>query len=260
MEDLEECMKYFREREYKRIFRKMREKYESYGKWEGNILLEHPTIGEKEALSGFMKKDYQRNKSITISLKNFERRLQETRFSKIPLKTIIENYDEKPLISKKSKAAQEKKEEEAFYQEILEKNQDTKIYPILQTLLQEKTNHSLKMHYTKDRHQLKQALQNACDCLKQLPKQKMKLPIFSARTMKNPHGLDKDTLTGQIFAKLLAIQNKQKEPKGAEELAELYYQNNLLVDDVSNMVLCKNIRAYTKKRRTLSLEGILGRK
>ncbi|MCI9246228.1 MAG: TIGR02679 family protein [Clostridia bacterium] len=255
MEDLEECIKYFREREYKRIFSKMRAKYESYGKWEGNVILEHPTIGEKEALSGFMKRDYHKNKSITISLRNFEKRLQETRFSNISLKTIVENYDAKPLMSKKSKVEQEKKEEETFYQQILEKNKNKKVYPILQILLQEKSSHGFKMHYTKNREQLKQALQNACDCFHQLPKQKTKLPIFSAKTMKDPHGLDKSNLTGQILVKLLAVQNKQKEPRGAEELAELYYQNNLLVDDVSNMVLCKNIKAYTENGEHLAWKG-----
>ena len=62
MENLEECMKYFKERSYQRIFRKMRKKYESYGKWEGNILLENPTQQERETLSGFMKKDYSKNR------------------------------------------------------------------------------------------------------------------------------------------------------------------------------------------------------
>lgn len=246
MEDLEACMEYFKQREYQRIFHKMRVKYESYGEWEGNIILESPTQGEKEALSGFMKKDYKKNKSITISLKKFEERLQETRFSSIPLKTIIETYEGKSLISKKRKQEQEKKEEECFYQEILEENRNSKVYSILKILIEEKTNHFLKMQYTKDKGNLKLALQNACICFNQLPSQKIKLPIFSAKILKNPHGLDKNTLVGQIFIKLLILEKGQKVPKDTEELAELYYKNNLLIDDVSNMVLCKNIKAYTK--------------
>ena len=257
MENLEECMKYFQERPYNRIFCKMRKKYESYGKWEGNIVLENPTQEEKEALSGFMKKDYYKNKSITISLKKFEERLKETRFFAIPLKTIIETYDRKPLISKKAKEEQERKSEEQFYQEILQENKDTPIYPVLEALFEEKTNHFLKVQYGKDKENLKIAIQNACLCFNQLPKQKMKLPVFSANRIKSPHGLDRNTLTGQIFTKLLAINGnkKQKIPRDTEELAELYFQNNLLVDDVSNMVLCKNIRAYTTKGEHLAWKG-----
>lgn len=257
MEELEECMKYFQEKPYKRIFRKMRKKYESYGKWEGNIVLENPTQAEKEALSGFMKKDYYQNKSITISLKKFEERLQETRFSAISLKTIIETYDGKPLISKKAREEQERKLEEQFYQEILQENKNTPIYPVLETLLEDTANRFLKMQYGKDKENLKIAIQNACLCFHQLPKQKMKLPVFSANTIKSPHGLDRNTLTGQIFTKLLAINRnqEQKVPRDTEELAELYFQNNLLVDDVSNMVLCKNIRAYTAKGEHLAWKG-----
>lgn len=255
MENLEECMKYFKERAYKRIFQKMRKKYESYGKWEGNIVLENPTKEEKEDLSGFMKKDYYHNKTITISLKKFEQRLQETRFSKIPLKTIIENYDGKLLVSKKIKVEQEKQLEEQFYNQILQENKEMPVYKVLECLLQEKTNHFLKMQYRKDKETLKEAIQNACKCFNRLPEQKMKLPVFSSKVIKSPHGLDRNTLTGQIFTKMLAIQKNQKVPRETEELAELYYQNNLLIDDVSNMVLCKNIRAYTINGEHLAWQG-----
>lgn len=255
MENLEECMKYFQERPYQRIFYKMRKKYESYGKWEGNIMLENPTQEEKQALSGFMKEDYHKNKSITISLKKFEARLQETRFSAIPLKTILETYDGKPLVSKKAKEEQERNEEEQFYQEILQENKDTPSYSVLEGLWQDKANHFFKRHYGKNKENLRTAIQQACICFNQLPEQKMKLPVFSANRIKSPHGLDRNTLTGQIFTRLLAENRKQKVPRDTEELAELYFQNNLLVDDVSNMVLCKNIRAYTTKGEHLAWKG-----
>lgn len=255
MENLEECMKYFQERAYKRIFKKMRKKYESYGKWEGNVVLENPTKQEKEDLSGFMKKDYYKNKIITISLKKFEQRLQETRFSEISLKTIIENYDGKLLVSKKIKGEQEKLIEEKFYNQILQENKDMQVYEVLKCLLQEKTNHFLKMHYKRNQENLKQSIQNACICFNNLPKQKMKLPVFSGNIIKSPHGLDRNTLTGQIFTKMLAIDKNQKVPSKTEELAELYYQYNLLIDDVSNMVLCKNIKAYTINGEHLAWQG-----
>ena len=233
----------------------MRKKYESYGKWEGNILLENPTQQERETLSGFMKKDYSKNRTITISLKKFEARLQETRFSSIPLKTIIETYDGKPLMGKKVKEQQEKEKENKFYQEILQENEKMPVYPILEKLCEEKTNHFLKMQYGKNKENLKKAIENACLCFNHLPKQKVKLPVFSAKIIKSPHGLDRNTLTGQIFTKLLSLHKKQRTPKDSEELAELYFQNNLLIDDVSNMVLCKNIRAYTAKGKHLAWKG-----
>jgi len=163
MENLEECMKYFREQDYKRIFSKMRKKYESFGKWEGNIVIDNPKDTEKEALTGFMKKDYSNNKTISLSVKKFEERLKETRFSDIPLKTIIEKYDGKPLVSKKLKLEREKEEEKAFYKEILSKEEGSLAYPVLKKLLEE-NNHFLKVQYVVDKENLKKAIQNACIC------------------------------------------------------------------------------------------------
>ena len=58
-----------------------------------------------------------------------------------------------------------------------------------------------------------------------------------------------------MFIILLCYINKATYPKNSEELAELYYNNYLLVDDVSNMVLCKNITAITKGGKHDGLEG-----
>lgn len=258
MEKLEECISYFKGKTYNRVFGKMRKKYESYGKWEGNITLENPTEEEKDSLSGFMKKDYSKNKSITISLKSFEKRLQETRFSDIPLKLIIEKYDGRPLVAKKIKLEENKNKEKEFYSEILNENQDGASFHILEKLLNDYSNSFLKRQYVKDKEELRLAIRNACLCFNKLPNEKMKLPVFSAQVIKNPHGLDRDGLTGRIFTRLLSIYMDKTLPNDSEEMSELYFQNNLLIDDVSNMVLCKNIRAYTCKRRTSGVERFLG--
>ena len=49
-----------------------------------------------------------------------------------------------------------------------------------------------------------------------------------------------------MFIQLLCYINCKQYPKNNEELAELYYDNNLLIDDVSNMVLCKNLVGIRK--------------
>lgn len=256
-ENLEECMKYFKNNEYKRIIQKLRKKYESYGKWEGNITIENPTKGERETLSGFMKKDYSRNKSITISVDKFNKRLQETRFSNIPLKTIIEKYEGKTITHNKEKQKTKQEQEEIFYQNILEGQKGTKAYELIKKQNIEIIKKNLKLQYNKNKDNLEKSIKEAILCFNNIPKEVVKLPVFSADTIRNPHGLDKDKLTGQIFTKMLAINLKQEMPKSTEELAHLYYMHNLLIDDVSNMVLCKNIRAITKKGEHLGWKRIL---
>ena len=45
----------------------IKEKYVSLGDIKGNVVISKPTIIEKQALSGLMKKDYSRNLSISIN-------------------------------------------------------------------------------------------------------------------------------------------------------------------------------------------------
>ena len=90
-----------------------------------------------------------------------------------------------------------------------------------------------------------------------MPKQKIRIPVFASNTINNPHGYDKKNLCGKIFIMLLSFINNIPIPKNSEELSELYYQNNLLVDDISNMVLCRNILG-DRKDSNLEHEGLKG--
>ena len=105
----------------------------------------------------------------------------------------------------------------------------------------------LKKYYNKDKYKLKQALINACKGINQLPNKKIRIPVFASNITGNPHEFDKSTLCGKIFIMLLCYIENIKIPKNTEELLEIYYNHNLLIDDVSNMVLCKNIKGYIKK-------------
>lgn len=257
---LKEAVNYFKEQDYKRIFEKMRAKYESFGKCEGNIILENPTQKEKQDLSGFMKKDYQKNKTITISLKRFEERLQETRFAGISLHEILEQYFDEKIYSKKEEKQQKQKKDEDFFQRLLMEQNGTKVHGILEKVIKEKNGIYLvwKNQLSQDNIQKKefeQALKNAFYCYNNLPNEKTKIAVFSAVHIKNPHGLDKNTQTGRIFTQLLAMAKNREIPKSAEAYSELYYESNLLIDDVSNMVLCKNIRAFTNSGEHMGWKG-----
>ena len=44
----------------------------------------------------------------------------------------------------------------------------------------------------------------------------------------------------------LAYMDNIEKPKVNEDIVALYYNHNLLIDDVSNMVLCKNLLGYVQ--------------
>lgn len=84
-----------------------------------------------------------------------------------------------------------------------------------------------------------------------MPEEKTRIPVFASNITGNPHGFDRNTLCGKIFVMLICYINKTKIPKNTEELSEIYYNNNLLIDDISNMVLCKNIECFVEKNKIL---------
>ena len=198
---------------------------------------------EKDALSGIMKKDYSKNNTISINLNKFQERLDNTKFAGATLKEIIENYFMEDVISNKESKQKYNDEIKKFFNEVLKEEENTFVYEFLKKIIDDKKVEylNLKKYYNRDKVALKQALHEACKGINNLPDKNTRTPVFASKILGNPHGLDKKNLSGKIFVMLLSYIEGRKRPKNSEELAELYYKYNLLIDDVSNMILCKNI-------------------
>ena len=238
---------YFKERPaYKRLLKGIRIKYINLGEIKGNIVISNPSKEEKQVLSGLMKKDYSKNKNISINVKVLEKRIKESKFSGANLKEIIEEYFSEDIITKKESNNNYEIELEDFFEQILNKNINTQMYPYLEEIIKNKNDiyYNLKKHYNKDKEKLKTAILNACEGINNLPEEKIRIPVFASNITGDPHGFDKNTLCGKIFLMFICYIEKIKIPKTIEEFAEIYYQHNLLIDDISNMVLCKNITGY----------------
>lgn len=217
----------------------------------GNIIIENPSKEEKTAISGFMKKDYSRHKTITVNLKTFQKRLDETKFEGITIKELLEKYFGVEIIAQGKEKQQKREEFNQYLKEMVSSYNQTSAGEILKKVLEEKEEFyvSIKTKYNNEKENLKKSMHDALKCINQLQneKEKIRLPIFASKVINNPHGLDKTNLTGRLFISLLLemenLQNKKVHIKNSEDIAELYYRHNLLIDDVSNMVLCKNIIA-----------------
>lgn len=248
-EALNEAVEYFKSNKgFKRMMEKMKNKYLSFDReTPGNIIIENPSKEEKDAISGFMKKDYARNKSITISLKKFQERLDETRFEGIVVKELIEKYFGQEIITQKKEKQQKVNKFNNYLTELANANKGTTVGKILERILIEKaeTYITLKSKYEKEKQELEKSMKEVCKCINNLPSEdeKLRLPIFATKIINNPHGLDRKNLTGKLFINFLIEMDTDKTTgiRNSEELSELYYRHNLLIDDVSNMVLCKNI-------------------
>lgn len=234
---------------YTRLLKGIKNKYINLGEIKGNVVINNPNGLERQALSGLMKKDYSKNKSISINLKVLTKRLEDTKFQGADLKDTINEYFKEEIKTKKEKNESYEIEIEKFFETILDDNTNTKIYKYLQEIISSKneTYNKLKKYYNKDKEELKKALLNVCKGINNLPNEKIRIPVFASDITGNPHGFDRNTICGKIFIMLLCYIENMKIPRNTEELLEVYYNHNLLIDDVSNMVLCKNIKGYRKE-------------
>lgn len=234
---------------YTRLLKGIKNKYINLGEIKGNVVINNPNESERQALSGLMKKDYSKNKSISINLKMLAKRIEDTKFQDADLKDTINEYFKEEIKTKKESNDSYKKEIEKFFETILNDNINTKIYKHLQEIINSKneTYNKLKKYYNKDKEELKKALLNVCKGINNLPSEKIRIPVFASKITGNPHEFDRNTICGKIFIMILCYIENIKIPRNTEELLEIYYNHNLLIDDVSNMVLCKNIKGYKKE-------------
>lgn len=212
-------------------------------------MLDNPTLEEKEALSGFMKKDYSKSKSITVNLKKFQKRLDETRFVGVTIKDLLENYYKENILSNQKLEEIYNKKLNLFFEEILFEFKNKKSANILNKILLEKSENYIKIKsdYNKNNKILKESLISVMKAIDNLPKNPQSLPIFATNITGNPHYFDRNNLAGKLLIIFLEeIEPEKIKRKNAEELSELYYKNNLLIDEMSNMVLAVNLIGYVQ--------------
>lgn len=87
----------------------------------------------------------------------------------------------------------------------------------------------------------------AIDRLSYLRNVKMRLPVFASSITADPHALDDNTAFGQLFMHALAFHMGRTKPKNASERAELLYKAGILIDEVSNWVLCYGLTAFSRE-------------
>ncbi len=77
---IKECSEYFKNNPgFSRVLIKIKDRYKSLGRIGGTVRVDNLTIEEKEALTGFLKKNYYKD-SISIKLDKFQEALDSTRF------------------------------------------------------------------------------------------------------------------------------------------------------------------------------------
>ena len=250
----EECAAYFRERPvYRKVFQKVRAKYESLGHMGGKVTLTNLSQEEKRQLGGFLQKDYTENRTITVSVERLEKCLKESRFSEVTLENLLETYFGQKLTVKKEEREKEAEKRRIFLENLLEMYEHTYMGEWLENTLKEKRKgyDLIFQQYRENPVNLQELVKNISHAAEEIfrnsCKNKMLLPVFAAKTTGNPHYFDAGTTAEKILLYILEFyfpQEKICEMLEVEQKNQIFYKAGILKDDLSNDVLAFGIRGW----------------
>lgn len=226
----------------------MREKYASLGHFGGKIVLTKLTLEEKIQLGGFLQKDYNDNKTITLSMTALQKALEESRFSDFTWEEIVEQYFGEPLLVKKELEQSKVEQKQDFFQMIKEEYVGVRGKQWFETVIENKNIASgyqlLQQQYKKDKEELGSTLQNFFYAIEQLPRfqnEVKRLPVFASRMTGNPHFFDESTVAGKLLLYFIQdyfeITIEELGDSRPEKRNRLLYEAGILNDDLSNYVL-----------------------
>ncbi len=246
---IQQCSEYFKNNPgFSRAFDKIRDKYISLGKIGGTIKINNLTMEEKEALTGFLKKNYYKN-SVSISVNKFEEALKGTPFQGLDFPQILETYFEEDIITKKEKIKIYEEDKMKFFHEILNEFTGTKGYQWIKYTINSKKNgyRIISQGYDRDREKFKKDLIITIEAINNLPfldNKVERLALFSSKISKNPHALDHNTDSGKLLLYGIAYLLGVRYPQNAEEKMEVLYKVGLIKDEISNFTMCSGLLAY----------------
>lgn len=252
MDDLlEDCVSYFKSNKaYKRILGKIKEKYISIGTFGGTFKLENITEDEKKALIDLLGQKFYLNKTHTIKVNDIVESLKCTKFEDVDFYEMLCMYfGEKILINKDIKEINRLKKDNFFRN--LRDCVDDNIYNFIVDSFKDKVSgcyNLLNNKYNEDgtgERLLKELIHLSDINSKLICNSKLRIAVLASVVTGNPHALDENMFLNKILTYYLCRKSKIKYPKNAEEKNSLFYENNILKDDISNNTLAAGIFLYT---------------
>lgn len=262
MSTLKEALEYFKSKKgYKRVFNYLYEKYRSYERIGGEILLENASPDEKEVLSGLLKKDYSNKKDLSFKYRDFQKAFKNTRFKDVDIEDLISAYFGLKLVSKKEEIQILDDKKSALIAEVLQNFKDTSSNNLFKEFYEndEATRVLISRRFNENSVSLKNDLFFVLDALNKLPSKReeetLRLAVFSTHITKNPHSFDQGSSSGTLLEHFLARLFSFATVKNALERATLLYQAGLIVDDVSSNCLLSGVVAKKSTDYHLGFEG-----
>lgn len=264
MKTVETCLAYFSESPvFYRLLRGFYDKMKSYGTFGGSVQVTFQNQEEREALEGFLQKNFQGKRKTMVSARQFSRALVESRFAAVTPEQILQQRFGTLPISHREQLERVQQAWTDFWKKLQQGSKDALVQQWIADILEEqpagkKFYPALKRSWNQGKqNRFQDRVERFVQILENLPSRKTghcycSLALFAARLTGNPHGFDRDQEGGHDLEKILswyAAQQGEKEQYASSvslRRQQLLFQGGLLVDEISNAVTLYGIRALDR--------------
>ncbi|WKB35372.1 TIGR02679 domain-containing protein [Terrilactibacillus sp. S3-3] len=232
---------------YIKLFRQAKRSFRQYEKLAGTFKLDSLSDEEIGQLAAFLSVPAFRLKEKTrVPWSRFAKAYETSRFGAEPLIGVMERVLGAPFRTRSEIRATRLTHEEGF------KSVIRNDFPCLAFLLDMDAAGPLYDWYSEDEEGALAGFAVIGKAVRQLPDKPMRLPFFSHQISGNPHRLDNDSRTGNVFLHVLKMKRSQKQLNHNVSRTEFY--NDLLLSFVQFGTgrcheLCSGERVDCWKRR-----------
>ena len=270
---LAECVRYFQSRPgFERLFRGIRDNYIRLSHFGGTVKLTNVTAEEKEALNGFFQKPFQKRKTVSISIEQFQKALLTTKFASVPMESIIEGYFGESLESRREQKLREEQLWNEFLDNLEKQFEDTFSLKWFRSVRETggTTLAYIRQLYHENQELLFDTLivtMRGADAFPVWEGKRKRLAVFATEVTGNPHFFDVGTQAHRILFYLIEAYLAQhpvdnqiwemgEKRYEVEKRMEWMYHVGLLTDEIFNRTVAYGVHL---RRETGKLhEGIEG--
>ena len=247
-----ECLTYFHQSPvWEKVLKGFRDKYSSYGRFGGKVVLKNLKSQDIEELEGFFGKSFHGQKSVTVSAEKFRQALEASRYKDITPECLLENFFGELLLGKQEQKFLREQKKEKIWQKFLKDYKGTEIEKAAELL-----RNIVKDNDSQELAEWNRALRFGAEMYNHLPyrqSDKLYLAVFAAMLTGNPHAFDNGTAAGNFLYQIIQMDLEIREIKiesseifPAYKRQKSYLMAGIMLDDISNYAMLYQVQAVKK--------------
>ena len=247
-----ECLAYFGQSPvWKKVLRGFREKYSSYGRFGGKVVLKNLKSQDIEELEGFFGKSFHGQKSVTVSAEKFRQALEVSRYKNMTPEWLLENFFEEPLLGKQEQKLLRQQEKERIWENFRKSYEGMPIETVEESL-----KNIVKDSENRELTEWERLLRLGAEMYNHLPyrqNEKLYLAVFAAMLTGNPHAFDNGTADGNFLSQIIQMDMESRSIKieaseifPAYKRQKSYLMAGIMLDDISNYAMLYQVQAVKK--------------